>query len=164
MDGTSDEQRARAVLQRAVDELDRGLGILAEAEDRWYRASTDEQRWESAGQAQEAAEVLLDVRADLDAAFDANPGIRPAMAALWHRAGLWLASTFLLTKAYSLSDASRLAPFEYTALLWSIFLGWLVWGHFPDALTWLGIAVICASGVGIGCLEWRRGRALASAG
>lgn len=97
MDGTSDEQRARAVLQRAVDELDRGLGILAEAEDRWYRASTDEQRWESAGQAQEAAEVLLDVRADLDAAFDANPGIRPAMAALWHRAGLWLASTFLLT-------------------------------------------------------------------
>ncbi|MFN8040470.1 MAG: hypothetical protein U0Q07_14755 [Acidimicrobiales bacterium] len=97
MSPTGEEDQARAVLARAVEELDRGLGILAEAEDRWYRATTDEQRWESAAQAQEAAEVLLDVRADLDAAFGDHPGIRPAMAALWHRAGLWLASSFLLT-------------------------------------------------------------------
>jgi len=35
-------------------------------------------------------------------------------------------------------------------------VGWLVWGHFPDPLTWLGIAIICASGIGIGLVEWRR--------
>jgi drug/metabolite transporter (DMT)-like permease len=57
------------------------------------------------------------------------------------------ASTYLLTKAYSLSDASRLAPFEYTALLWSIFLGWLVWGHLPAAKDWLGIALLVGAGL-----------------
>lgn len=57
------------------------------------------------------------------------------------------ASTFMLTKAYSLSDASRLAPFEYTALLWSIFLGWLVWGHLPAAKDWAGIALLVGAGL-----------------
>lgn len=57
------------------------------------------------------------------------------------------ASTYLLTKAYSLSDASRLAPFEYTALLWSIFFGWLVWGHLPAAKDWAGIALLVGAGI-----------------
>jgi drug/metabolite transporter (DMT)-like permease len=57
------------------------------------------------------------------------------------------ASTYFLTRAYSLSDASRLAPFEYTALLWSIFLGWLVWGHLPAAKDWAGIALLVCAGL-----------------
>lgn len=57
------------------------------------------------------------------------------------------ASTYLLTRAYSFSDASRLAPFEYTALLWSIFLGWLVWGHLPAAKDWVGIALLVGAGL-----------------
>ena len=56
-------------------------------------------------------------------------------------------STFLLTRAYSLSDASRLAPFEYTALLWSIFLGWLVFDHLPAAKDWAGIALLVGAGL-----------------
>jgi drug/metabolite transporter (DMT)-like permease len=35
-------------------------------------------------------------------------------------------------------------------------IGWLVWGHFPDALTWLGIGIISASGVINALAEWRR--------
>ncbi len=61
--------------------------------------------------------------------------------------------------AYRNAGASTLAPFVYLQIISASAVGWLVWGHFPDALTWLGIAIICASGVGIGCLEWRRGRA-----
>jgi drug/metabolite transporter (DMT)-like permease len=57
------------------------------------------------------------------------------------------ASTFLLTKAYTLSDASSLAPFEYTALLWSIVLGWLVFGHFPPLKDWAGIALLVGAGL-----------------
>ena len=57
------------------------------------------------------------------------------------------ASTFLLTKAYTLSTASGLAPFEYTALLWSIFLGWLVFDHLPAAKDWAGIALLVAAGL-----------------
>ena len=57
------------------------------------------------------------------------------------------ASTFLLTRAYTLSSASRLAPFEYTALLWSIALGWLVFDHIPPAKDWLGIAFLVGAGL-----------------
>lgn len=57
------------------------------------------------------------------------------------------ASTFLLTKAYTLSDASSLAPFEYTALLWSIVLGWLVFGHFPPLKDWAGIGLLVGAGL-----------------
>ena len=35
-------------------------------------------------------------------------------------------------------------------------LGWLIWGQFPDIFTWIGIAVVCTSGIVIGTLEWRR--------
>jgi len=43
-------------------------------------------------------------------------------------------------------------------------MGWLVWRHFPDATTWLGIAVVCASGITISLLEWRRGQRLRQPG
>lgn len=58
--------------------------------------------------------------------------------------------------AYRNAPASTLAPFIYLQIVSATAIGWLVWGHFPDALTWLGIAIICASGIGIGLIEWRR--------
>ena len=60
--------------------------------------------------------------------------------------------------AYRNAAASTLAPFTYLQIASATTIGWLVWGHFPDGLTWLGIAVICGSGIGIGILEWRRAR------
>ena len=65
--------------------------------------------------------------------------------------------------AYRRAPASTLAPFIYLQIISATSVGWLVWGHFPDPLTWLGIAIICASGVGIGMIEWRRSRALGAA-
>lgn len=56
-------------------------------------------------------------------------------------------STYLLTRAYALADASSLAPFEYTALLWSVALGWLVFGHFPALKDWLGIGLLFGAGL-----------------
>lgn len=58
--------------------------------------------------------------------------------------------------AYRNASASTLAPFVYLQIVSATTMGWLLWGHFPDALTWLGIAIICASGIVIGMLEWRR--------
>jgi len=60
--------------------------------------------------------------------------------------------------AYRNAPASTLAPFTYMQIISSSTVGWLMWGHFPDPLTWLGIAVICGSGIGIGVIEWRRGK------
>ncbi|CAP42567.1 DMT family transporter [Bordetella petrii] len=63
--------------------------------------------------------------------------------------------------AYRNAAASTLAPFVYLQIVSATAVGWLVWGHFPDALTWLGIAIICGSGIVIGLIEWRRSRASA---
>lgn len=71
--------------------------------------------------------------------------------------GFWGSLGHLLQiQAYRKAPASLLAPFVYLQIIAAAVLGWLVWGHFPDALTWLGIAIICGSGIIIGWIEWRR--------
>ena len=63
--------------------------------------------------------------------------------------------------AYRNAGASALAPFVYLQIISATGVGWLVWGHFPDALTWVGIGIICASGVSVASLQWLRDRARA---
>lgn len=53
----------------------------------------------------------------------------------------------LMTQAYSLAPASVAAPFDYTHLLWSVLFGWYLWGDFPDLQTWIGCAIVVASGL-----------------
>ncbi len=52
-----------------------------------------------------------------------------------------------MTRAFSLAAASVVAPFDYTHLLWSVLLGWYLFGDFPDAQTWIGAAIVVASGL-----------------
>jgi drug/metabolite transporter (DMT)-like permease len=54
---------------------------------------------------------------------------------------------FLFTAAFRYAPASLLAPLNYLQLLWAGLLGWLVFGHVPDAVSLLGMAVIAGSGV-----------------
>lgn len=72
----------------------------------------------------------------------------------WHHAGLiagmglaGAAGQVALTRAFQLGEASLIAPLEYTGLVWVI--GWdvLFWGVLPDGYTWLGGAIIVASGL-----------------
>ena len=65
---------------------------------------------------------------------------------------------FLQIQAYRFAPASMLAPFIYLQMTVAATLGWLIWSHFPDATTWLGIAIICASGVVNSLIEWQRSR------
>jgi drug/metabolite transporter (DMT)-like permease len=44
-------------------------------------------------------------------------------------------------------DISAIAPFRYTALLWAILLGYLVFGDVPDALMATGAMIIVLSGL-----------------
>jgi len=62
----------------------------------------------------------------------------------------------LQIQAYRYAPASLLAPCVYLQIISAATLGWLIWGQFPDPVTWLGIAIVCASGAGIAMLEWRR--------
>lgn len=44
-------------------------------------------------------------------------------------------------------DIGVVAPFRYAALVWAIVLGWIGFGHFPDALTLLGAAIVVVTGI-----------------
>lgn len=54
----------------------------------------------------------------------------------------------MLIRAYMRASAPVLTPYLYTQIAFATLAGWLVFRHVPDALAWLGIAVIAASGVG----------------
>ncbi len=69
---------------------------------------------------------------------------------LWLLAG---ASVFLSAAYYMVIVAMRsgelslVAPFRYTALIYALLLGWLVWGEVPNALAWAGIVLMVAAGL-----------------
>jgi len=54
---------------------------------------------------------------------------------------------YAITDAFRRADASRIAPLEYTALVWGIVLDRVLWHTLPDAVTLSGAAVIVASGL-----------------
>ena len=57
--------------------------------------------------------------------------------------------------AYRAAPASTLAPLQYLEIVSATILGWWVFGDLPDALKWLGIAIIIGSGLYI---IWRERR------
>jgi drug/metabolite transporter (DMT)-like permease len=60
---------------------------------------------------------------------------------------------FLLIKALEVSQASLLAPFSYSEIIMTTLIGYFIFGDFPDRWTWLGIAVVIASGIYISLRE-----------
>ena len=52
---------------------------------------------------------------------------------------------YLMTLAYARAPAQRLAPLEYTALIWSGIFGAVFFSEFPGWQTWVGAAVIIAA-------------------
>jgi drug/metabolite transporter (DMT)-like permease len=57
------------------------------------------------------------------------------------------AGQWIVVLAFRYADASVLAPFSYTQLLWVSILGFLVFGEVPDVFTVTGAAFIVASGL-----------------
>lgn len=63
------------------------------------------------------------------------------------------ASVFLSSAYYAVivgmrtGELSLVAPFRYTALIYALALGWLVWGDVPNALAWSGIVLMVVAGI-----------------
>lgn len=64
---------------------------------------------------------------------------------------------FLLIKAFDHAPASLLAPYGYSEIVMTTLIGFVLFGDFPDGWTWLGIAVVVASGIYISLRERRVG-------
>ena len=54
---------------------------------------------------------------------------------------------YLMSQAYRVTRPSAIAPFEYVALPMSVMWGVLFFGHWPDAIVYGGMALICGSGL-----------------
>lgn len=76
--------------------------------------------------------------------------VMPDMTNTLYIAGAAVAATIagvLGVYAYRAAPASTLAPLQYLEIVSATILGWWVFGHLPDAVKWLGIAIIIASGL-----------------
>jgi drug/metabolite transporter (DMT)-like permease len=52
---------------------------------------------------------------------------------------------FIVTEAIKLADMTVLMPFDFLKMVWAAFLGMILFAEVPDALTWLGAAIVFAS-------------------
>ncbi len=75
------------------------------------------------------------------------PITMPELGKLTAVAGIALVAHFVFTTAFARAEVSALAPFEYSALLWAVLIGYLVWGDLPTVEVWIGAAIIIAAGL-----------------
>ena len=52
-----------------------------------------------------------------------------------------------LTESYRHAAASVVAPFDYTAMLWALLLGYWLFGELPDALVYVGACIVAGAGL-----------------
>ena len=82
----------------------------------------------------------------------------------WHDIAWWvvgliatcsclnLTANIMLARAYQSAEASWLAPFDYSYIVFATFWGYVFWQHVPDPLTFLGMAMIASAGAFV---AWR---------
>ncbi|NZA25607.1 DMT family transporter [Luteimonas sp. SJ-92] len=126
-----------------------GLALLAAAA--CYAAAAITVRILAQRDSTEAMVFWFLVLLALGAGALAWPDWRPMRAQdLWAVAGVGITGALAqvaLTHAFRLAEASRIAPLEYTGLVWVVLLDIGVWGVLPDTPTWIGAAIIIASGL-----------------
>jgi drug/metabolite transporter (DMT)-like permease len=61
----------------------------------------------------------------------------------------------LLTQSYRYGDASLLAPFEYTTMIWALLTGWFIFGQLPQTAVITGGLILSMAGVFV---VWRERR------
>ena len=52
-----------------------------------------------------------------------------------------------MTKAFNTGEIGVIAPFEYSAMIWAVLIGFIFWGDVPTPMVWAGAAIIVASGL-----------------
>jgi drug/metabolite transporter (DMT)-like permease len=63
---------------------------------------------------------------------------------------------YCVARAFSYAPANLIAPLNYTQMIGSVAIGYLMFAEIPDYYTWLGSAVIIAAGLLVGWQSRRR--------
>ena len=53
----------------------------------------------------------------------------------------------LLTQSYRYADASTIAPFDYTQMIWVLIVAWFLFGEHPSAHVLIGATIVIAAGM-----------------
>ncbi len=65
-----------------------------------------------------------------------------------------------MTGALRWAPVSVVLPMDYSSILWATLFGWLIWTDLPTVTTWVGAAMIVASGLYIAWRERKRRQAV----
>lgn len=57
------------------------------------------------------------------------------------------AAHYLLIEAFVVGEAALVSPFRYSALIWGVGLGYVLWEELPASSDWIGITLLVASGL-----------------
>ena len=60
---------------------------------------------------------------------------------------------YCLSKAYCMAEASAIAPFEFTYIIWAVVFGFLFWNEVPGMTTIVGILILISSSLYISYRE-----------
>ena len=63
----------------------------------------------------------------------------------------------LLTQSFRYADASLIAPFEYTTMLWAFLIGWFAFAQAPQEAVIVGAGIVAAAGLFVLWREHRLG-------
>jgi drug/metabolite transporter (DMT)-like permease len=63
---------------------------------------------------------------------------------------------YCVARAFGYAPANLVSPFQYFQLLGSVAVGYVLFAEFPDSMTWIGAAIIVASGLAIGWNQMQR--------
>lgn len=94
--------------------------------------------------------LLLPVMVVMDGSGTSfDPRMPQGYAWLWlFGMGFWASvSHMCMTYALKFAPAATLGPLHYSEIVVSVLLGYLVFGDFPNAVAWAGIAIIVGSGL-----------------
>ena len=74
------------------------------------------------------------------------PGAFDAFLLLGHGV-LAACAMMLFINAYRLAETNFVAPFEYSAMIWAVFFGLVLFNDFPDSFTWIGATIVIVAGI-----------------
>jgi drug/metabolite transporter (DMT)-like permease len=85
-----------------------------------------------------------------------------AFAMLAGAATMLIMGYLFIVMAMRVGDVAIVAPFRYSALIWAILIGWLVFGEIPKGLTLLGATIVVATGLYTYLREYQLQRRIAA--
>jgi drug/metabolite transporter (DMT)-like permease len=74
--------------------------------------------------------------------------------------GIGSVGAYCVSQAYRIAQAGLIAPFEYVAMPLAVVWSVLIWNDWPDAVSWIGIAMIGCAGIFVFWREAALGKAL----